>query len=236
MGGGGMGPGRFPMGPSPMSMGTPGAGGPGGQAPGTGMAGLSEDERWAMSLRDYRYVDQYGNPLPYNAPPPFKQFKMIPVHMRLGIDQRELPRLLANCANSDMPVVVRRVAIQPEAGGSGSLSGPLGGVTGAGGSDVGRPRTGSAVGRSQMPGPSPGGFSKGSDFGRGRSPLAGFSGPSGAGAASGDEFSEEIVVEIQGIIYFFNPPEKKALEPAAPSPAQPAGAPLPGAALPAAKS
>jgi hypothetical protein len=183
------------------------------------MAGLSEDEQWAMTLRNFRYVDQNGYPLPYNATPPFKQFKMIPVHMLLVIDQRELPRLLANCANSEMPVVVRRVAVHPEKGGSGSLSGSPGGVTGVGSSDSGR----SKKGGSQMPGPSRGGLKKVGDYGKTR--------PGGSGP-SADEFSEEMVAEIQGIIYFFNPPPAKtvALATGAVSPTQPAT--VPGGGVP----
>jgi hypothetical protein len=203
------------------------------------MAGLSEDEQWAMTLRNFRYVDQHGTPLPYNATPPFKQFKMIPVHMVLGIDQRELPRLLANCANSEMPVVIRRVAVQPEEGGSGSLSGSSGGVTGRGSSDSGRPKMGNAPGRSQMQGPSRGGLKKGGDYGKTRPRGTGPSGAYGAGAASADEFEEEMVAEIQGIIYFYNPPppKKEALATGAVSPTQPATAPAPaaGAGVPAAK-
>ena len=226
--GGAMGPGRFPGGPGPMSMGMSGAGGLGGQAPGMAMAGLSEDEQWAMTLRNFRYVDQNGYPLPYNATPPFKQFKMIPVHMLLVIDQRELPRLLANCANSEMPVVVRRVAVHPEEGGSGSLSGSPGGVTGVGSSDSGRSKRGG----SQMPGPSRGGLKKGGDYGKTRPRGSGPSGAYGAGAATADEFSEEMVAEIQGIIYFFNPPPPKtvALATGAVSPTQPAT--VPGGGVP----
>ena len=224
--GGGMGPGRFP--------GMAGAGGLGGQPPAAGMMGLSEDEQWAAMLKDFRYVDQNGNPLPYNATPPSKQFKMIPVHMVLGIDQREIPRLLANCANSDMPVVVRRVSIHPQEGGAAGLSGSSGGVTGpSGGGDMGRPKGSSTPGRSQMPGAGVGGMKKGGDIGKARSPGRGPSGPSGPGATMADEFSDEAVVEVQGIIYLFNPPDRKTLAPGEATPAQPAAPSAPGPVSPA---
>ena len=90
---------------------TAGASGTRAAAPG---AGLSEDEQMARLLKNNRYVDQDGRPLAADATAPFAEFKMMPIYMKLGVDQRDLPKVLAECANSNMPVVVRRVAIRPD--------------------------------------------------------------------------------------------------------------------------
>ena len=56
----------------------------------------------AQRLNQFRYVDQQGNPLAADAKPPFAEFKMMPVYMKLIINQMKLPELLAKCANSAM--------------------------------------------------------------------------------------------------------------------------------------
>jgi hypothetical protein len=43
-----------------------------------------------------------------------EQFKRMPIYMRLMMDQREITRLLAACANSPLPVEVRQLRINPE--------------------------------------------------------------------------------------------------------------------------
>ncbi len=44
-----------------------------------------------------------------------QQFKRMPVYMRVVMDQRELTRLLTECANYPLPVEVRQWAINPQA-------------------------------------------------------------------------------------------------------------------------
>jgi hypothetical protein len=88
-----------------------------------------------------RYVDDKGQPLasteaeyPY-VKHPFLEFKMMPVRMSLIMDGRSLPKLLVNCANSNMPIEVRRVRILK------SPSSPidLGQLAGSGTGPGGRP-------------------------------------------------------------------------------------------------
>ena len=197
------------MPPGTAVPGSTGAATPG--AAGGATAPLSEDEQMAMALKDGRYVDQNGQPLPSYVTPPFKQFKMMPVCMRLGIDQRELPRLLANCANSRMPVVVRRVAIRPEEAGQVDSAGSGGGPGGLAPSD--------GV-RSSYQGPTGGMSSSGGYGGYGGASKAGMGGSGGyrptpgsssdgrQGTQTIESSTDEMVVEIQGIIYIFNPPRK----------------------------
>jgi len=66
-----------------------------------------------------RYVDEEGKPLtdPAAAPP---EFKRMPVYMRLVMDQREIGRLLVECANSPLPVEVRRLHVRTKQSGKSS--------------------------------------------------------------------------------------------------------------------
>jgi hypothetical protein len=74
-----------------------------------------------------RYVDAQGRPLAEGAPVPI-EFKRIPVYMKLFMDQREIPSLLMECANSSLPVEVRQLRINPSKGGAvGGRNAPAGG-------------------------------------------------------------------------------------------------------------
>ncbi len=263
MGGPGSMPGAGGMG---MSMTSPGAAMmPGGDAtspgtsgaPGGADASAGPQEMMARALLDGRYVDQKGQPLAYGTDPPFPQFKMMPVRMLLLVDQKRIPRLLAQCANSSMPVEVKRVILRPDQvqglnlgspSGSGSASGMPGmpGMPSAGRS-MGSMGGGSAdaVSGGSMPGAMPGmkagGMSASTMM---KSPARG-SGSSGSmpgvgggmpGTASGagEESPWDMKVEIQGIIYIFNPPDRSKFdiaESAAPAtPAAPAPGPTPAPA------
>jgi hypothetical protein len=71
-------------------------------------------------LLESRYVRDNLKPLGAAEEPPFKEFKMMPVRMCLVIDQRKIPNLLVECANSTMPVEVKLLRINP--GGAGQSS------------------------------------------------------------------------------------------------------------------
>ena len=63
-----------------------------------------------------RYVDDKGAALPYDpeyphAKHPIIEFKMMPIFMSFVMDQRRLPTLLVECANSSMPIEVRGVRV-----------------------------------------------------------------------------------------------------------------------------
>lgn len=254
--------------------------------PGAGTAMLS---RRQMALQ-FRYVDLNGHPLPANANPPFAEFKMMPVRMYLLVDQRRLHRLLANCANSSMPVEVRRVRIRPEqgldmsafsaaamlgrAGTGGSMGGYPGGMPGYPGGMEGYPGATPGGYPGAMPGGMPGGPSGMPPGYPGGTPGGppGLMGPSmaapsmtpgattempgggpygygGTGSAMPTEESWDVPVEILGIIYIFNPPNRSKLgtgaaslatasgaqpgEAAVTAPTEPGG-PAPGPAAPAA--
>ncbi len=59
-----------------------------------------------------RYVDDKGMPLTAGSTAP-PEFKRMPVYMQLLIDQREIARLLVECANSPLPIEVRQFRVTP---------------------------------------------------------------------------------------------------------------------------
>jgi hypothetical protein len=198
------GPGPGPGGMPPPGM-MPGRGGPG-----PGPAGDGAEP----SLFNNRYVDEKGQPLPYeaeypHAKHPVPEFKMMPICLNLIMDQRRLPSLLVECANSHMPIEVRQVRILKETIPPFEPSAP---AAGGGGAAPGMPR----------PGPGP---------------AAGHR-PGVAGVASQDASGQaDVPVQVYAIIYIYNPPDRAKLgipeekTPAVPAP--PAGATAPPSHAPA---
>ncbi|MCE5269545.1 MAG: hypothetical protein LLG00_16840 [Planctomycetaceae bacterium] len=89
-----------------------------------GPPGGPSDEQVRQKLYQNRYVDDKGAPLAYDASSPlcvkhpFAEFKLMPICMKLMVDGKQLPKLLAECANSKMPMEIRRVRIEPSGGSS----------------------------------------------------------------------------------------------------------------------
>ena len=87
----------------------------GGAAPAAAAADTANDDQ---ALLSGRYLDDKGQPLlttgPTNDPyaGPYAEFKQVFVHMRLIMDQRELPELIAACANASLPVETREVRVR----------------------------------------------------------------------------------------------------------------------------
>jgi hypothetical protein len=111
-----------------------------------------------------RYVDEKG--VPVTAATAAPEFKRMPVVMRLLMDQKEISRLLVECANSPLPVEVRQFRI-PGARNVSSLGGTKAPV---------RPR-----------------------------PVV------GGAEEERDKNPYDVVVDVYGIIYIFNPPDMAKL-------------------------
>ncbi len=116
-----------------------------------------------------RYVDDKGKPLPYTpqypyAKHPSDEFKRMPIHLSFVMDQRRLPKLLVECANSTMPIEVQYIRILKVAS------------------------TAGAAGQTSGSAPSK-------------------SGEGAGGLSSGDDRE----VEICGVIYIYNPPDRAKL-------------------------
>ena len=58
-----------------------------------------------------RYVGDEGKPLGNPAQQPYGEFRMMPIDLKVVIEQRDIPRLLAECANSAMRIDVRAVRV-----------------------------------------------------------------------------------------------------------------------------
>jgi hypothetical protein len=217
--------------PSAAPSGDPNAPAPGAVDQGGGAA-LDNISR---NLLDRRYVDDKGKPLTAGSPHPYPEFKMMPIRLKLVMNQMQIPKLLAQCANSNMPVEVRQVRIRPDDSGrapSAVAEPSAAPAPGAGGGAEGAPVGGAPVG----------------------APDAAARGGSSEGPRGSDETGQSLYVpvEVLGIIYIYNPPDQAKLRPAAqpgeaaagaaaPAPAgaepaagaAPAAAPPPGGAAPA---
>ena len=172
-------------------------------------------------MRD-RYVKDDGKPLAAEDKPPYSEFKMMPIRMRLTIDQRKLAKLLTECANSAMPIEVRRVRLHPGMGETVDL-GAMGGeqiATAMGGGAMG----GGSV-RWRLPAGAWAGCAEPMAGIRGE-PMGGIRRPGPPGMEGGPRTpavplpganvaSElgvmDVPVEIQGIIYIYNPPDEANL-------------------------
>ncbi len=147
------------------------------------------------SLLAGRYVDDNGKPLADPNQQPYAEFRMMPIDLKVVIEQRELPRLLAECANSAMRIDVRRVRFLVQDPGPVDLSAadaPAGQTNPAGETGAAqhvtheRPRTGGT-------GHVPGGSSMGS---KGEYEYT---------EESVDPVYSPVPVEVQGVIYIYNP-------------------------------
>ena len=140
-----------------------------------------------------RYVDDQGKPLTDPAQQPYAEFRMMPINLRVVIEQKEIPKLLAECANSNMPIEVRKcrllVAEVP------SFE-PAEEATTSAGPQMPHGHKQQTLGPQRPGGP----------------------GPRAKADTSGEEEEESanpnqpaVPVEVQGIIYIYNPPDRKNL-------------------------
>ena len=165
----------------------------------------SDDQR----LIENRYVDEKGKPLPSipeypYAKHPYAEFKMMPIRMNLVMDQRRLPKLLVECANSNMPIEVKRVRILKSRGQHAGFRSGGGRHGWAGGPAMGGPRGGGFRGPVRQPG---------------------FEGGDRAMRTATDKQESgtfDVPVEIYGVIYIYNPPDREKLGTGAASAEKPA--------------
>ncbi len=140
-----------------------------------------------------RYVDDKGKPLADATQQPYGEFRMMPINLKVVIEQREIPRLLAECANSAMRIDVRgvRILVQEPP--------PL---------DLTSPEA-SPGGQAPDSGTTPPSH-KGVHLGGGHGNVHDDSGGGGESVyneESADPVYPPVVVEVQGIIYIYNPPK-----------------------------
>ena len=51
-----------------------------------------------------------------DAEHPYAEFKMMPIRMKLVMKEQKVPEVLVKCANSNMPIEIRQVRINPGGG------------------------------------------------------------------------------------------------------------------------
>jgi hypothetical protein len=218
--------------------------------PGEGLGGVAQGGSGnspERALFEGRYIDDKGASLPFESEYPFVkhtylEYKMMPVRLVLFMDQRRLPKLFVACANSSMPIEVRRLRILKTASTSspGGPMGPAGGRMGGPGMGIG-PGMGAGMGPGMGPAMGPGmGAAMGPGMGAGMGPgaarpkaPAGGVGAGGLGPnpAQDDASPFDAPVEIYAVIYIYNPPDATKLGITVKNPAD-AAAPS-GAAAPA---
>ncbi len=91
-------------------------GGEGGGSSNVDAGGGAEGQQPAPD--EGRYLQKDGTALPAGTAQT-EQFKRLPIYMKLVMDQREITRLLTECANYPLPVEVRQLRIMPVASQSG---------------------------------------------------------------------------------------------------------------------
>jgi hypothetical protein len=130
--------------------------------------------------------------------------KRMPVRLVCQIDQRKIHKLLAECGNSPLTVEVRQVRIGGNAG-KGGASGGYGGSMGGMSTFAGSSSEASYGGMSM------GGMTMGSYGSEGDSASAGYGSSGYGGATQSGANTNDITVEIYGIVYIYNPVNRKAL-------------------------
>ncbi|HBJ36283.1 MAG TPA: hypothetical protein DDZ51_16335 [Planctomycetaceae bacterium] len=162
----------------------------------SGMGGMG-GEAVNVDPGDNRYVDTAGTPvsasqlraaLSSNSPTDafMAVAKRVPVMLTLKMDQRSLPELLAVCGSVPLMVEIKHVRILPPSGaGAVAASDGMSDMMGASG--------GMGAGMT--------GMGEGSGGGYGTMPTKG----------KADAFPLDMVVEVYGIIYIYNPPQADSL-------------------------
>jgi hypothetical protein len=217
MGGGGMAPG---MGGGGMA---PGMGG-GGMGPGMGGMGGMGGATADVDPLENRYVDVDLNPVQAETARQaltvatatdaiLAVAKRMPVRLQLQVDIRRLNRLLAECGNANLPLEIRQVRINPQAGGGGGGAG--GGMAGGGmaGGGMGMPmmgNMGAGAGGAPPPMGGEGGMMGGGGMAGGA--MGGMMGGAGRGrVATIAAQSYDVNVELFGLVYIYNPPNQSKL-------------------------
>jgi hypothetical protein len=168
-----------------------GSGGPEGGLGGEGGYGLrgpygegGEGNSDAMLLTN-RYLDAEGQPVaatPESTPEELGvEFRRLPVRMELLMDERWIPTVLVECANAPLPIEVNCVRINGAKSGAGFEGAMGGGGYGRGGGE-------------------------GGGYGRGGGGMM-----MGGGAEISNMPAGLSLVELQGVVYIYNPPKADVL-------------------------
>jgi hypothetical protein len=169
-----------------------------------GMPGEGVDPD-AMLLAS-RYIDAEGKPITDAATGMGTEFRRLPIRMVLMMDERWLPKVLVECANSPLPIEVQRLRINREKSGvdKENQAFDLGPSAGAGPGMGGRGYEGGG-GRGMEMGRG-GGYGGGMPMG-GR----GYEGGGMGMTVNAADTANLATIEIQGLVYIYMPPDPAIL-------------------------
>ncbi len=165
----------------------------GGAAPGPGAAGAKSVD---VMLDDLRFVNDKYQPIAAGEKLPYAEFKTIPVRFSLIMNQSKITDLLVHCANSPLAIEIRRVRVNPGAGGIFKIDAP--GSTSAGGPVAGAPK-GNAVGAAAKLQ-----AAQGASTTKNSKQIRGSGGETEVG-------NNDVEVEVFGLVYVFNQPDRAQL-------------------------
>jgi hypothetical protein len=168
---------------------------------GMSAAPMTEEDIFKYLKRN-RYVDLEMKPLGEDDAPPMAEVNIMPVCLDLIVDQRRVSEILVECANSPMPIDVKLVRYSPGMAQTGVLGVGLasGGMDGGMGGSMSSNTSGMSSG-------STGGGSTSGMSGGDMSALDNFE----VGGKIGPYGSDAVNIQIIGVIYIYNEPDKDKL-------------------------
>jgi hypothetical protein len=181
-----------------------------GSMPGMGMSLDPADRRYVD--KDYKPLDAAKVRSDVTTSPTevyLAVAKRMPVRIVCKIDQRKVHKLLAECGNSPLTVEVRQVRVGENAG-KGIQVGGMGGY----GSSYGGGYSSDSGSSSDSYGgfdPSGGGYGSGGYGSMGYGSSGGYGSGGYGGGMADAQAANEVTVEMYGIVYIYNPVNKKAL-------------------------
>jgi hypothetical protein len=145
-------------------------------------------------LNDWRYVDVNSKPITKEefGTPQFHEYRLMPWRLRVTVDQRRWDELLVMFRNTDLPLEIRQVRVNPILDGSGSSGIGYGGGRGGDTRRMPFPSSGAARLPPMMKGSRVG-------YGSGRE--------SSMTTMGTEEPTDTLILELRGVAYLINPPD-----------------------------
>jgi hypothetical protein len=165
-------------------------------------AAPSDDEK--VYLNEWRYVKADGTPMradEFASSPPFYEYRLMPWRLRMTVDEREWDKLLVLFRNTELPLEIKQVRVNPSDDAGGGMGSRYGSSSSEGGSSRG--------GGYGSTGSSRGGYGA---TGGSRGHSSGGYGTTGRGGASPfggstQPISNTMILELRGVAYLMNPPD-----------------------------
>jgi hypothetical protein len=155
-------------------------------------------------LNDWRYVTDKSKPLDHTevatpgAPGTFYEYRLMPWRVRMTVDGRQWDKLLVMFRNTELPLEIKQVRVNPSEDAGGSMSSRYGSSS-EGGSRGGYGGTGGSRGGHS------GGYG-GTGRGGGYGTTGRGGGPSPFGGAT-PTIDHTMILELRGVAYLMNPPD-----------------------------